>query len=64
MKFLLLSVLRGPKAVVAMYDSGPAEPGAAWANFRRRVVEFVDRQLKTAQPKLKVPPVTNAQITP
>jgi hypothetical protein len=48
MEFVLLSVLRGPKAVVAMYDSGPAGPGATWAHFRRRVVAFVDRRLKAA----------------
>jgi hypothetical protein len=51
MKFVLLSVLRGPQAVVSMYDNGPAEPGAAWAQFRRRMIGFVDRRLKAAQPK-------------
>jgi hypothetical protein len=48
MEFVLLSVLRGPKAVAARYDSSSMEPGAAWAQFRHRVVDFVDRKLKAA----------------
>jgi hypothetical protein len=41
MEFVLLSVLRGPRAVVSMYDNGSTDSGAVWAQYRRRVVDFV-----------------------
>jgi hypothetical protein len=48
MKFVLLSVLRGPRAVVSMYDCSSTEPGTVWAQYRRRVVHFVEGRLKAA----------------
>jgi hypothetical protein len=63
MEFVLLSVLRGPREVASMYDRSSTEPGAVWAQFRRRVVDFVDWRSRTAQPKLNQAP-SDSQITP
>jgi hypothetical protein len=63
MEFVLLSVLRGPRVVVSMYDNRSAEPARVWAQFRRRVVDFVDWRLRSAQPKLNQAPA-DSQITP